>query len=105
MLHSVSDFCGEPVDNVEGDLGESRNIDVISLTEVNQGLCSAKKEIADIYRSPLNSCNSCLIEACFEKAFIVVLSEDLFGACARPLEACDSAISVVASSRSYWMLH
>jgi len=38
MLHLLSDVRGEPIKNVEGDLGESRNIDVIRLTEVNQGL-------------------------------------------------------------------
>ena len=38
MHHPKSDLCGESINNVEGDLGESRNIDVVRLTEVNQGL-------------------------------------------------------------------
>ena len=38
MHHPLSGLCGESINNVEGDLGESRNIDVIRLTEVNQGL-------------------------------------------------------------------
>jgi hypothetical protein len=80
MLHPVSCARGEPIKNVEGHLGESRNTDVIRLTEVNQGLSSAKKELAQECRSPLNPCSLYLIELRFEKALIVDLNEHTFGA-------------------------
>ena len=62
MLHPLSDARGESIKNVEGDLSESRNIDVIRLTEVNKGLSSAKKELALECRSPLNPCGLYLID-------------------------------------------
>ena len=80
MLHLLSDVRGEPIKNVEGDLGESRNIDVIRLTEVNQGLSSAKKELAQECRSSLNPCILYLIELRFKKASVVDLDEHTFGA-------------------------
>ncbi len=56
MHHPLSDLRGESIKNVEGGLGESRNIDVIRLTEVKQGLSSVEKEVALERRSPLNPC-------------------------------------------------
>ena len=46
MFHPISDLCGESIQNVQGNLGDASKIDVIGLTEVNQGLRSGEKELA-----------------------------------------------------------
>ena len=89
----MSNLRGVSIQYVECNLGKDSHINVVGLTEVYQGLLSAKEDIAR-YKTLYVFISRCLIfhDLCFKNLNVMHLSKYIVSACVKPLQARDAFI-------------
>ena len=103
-LHSIQKYplcnlCGESIQHVECDLGESRHVNIVGLAKVNQRLFGAKEDIALRNQLPV-VIFSRFHDLRFKNLFIVHLSKYIGSACPKSFKFSDATIYIIAANFS-----
>jgi len=95
--YPLSNLCGEPIQHVECDLGESRHVNIVGLAKVNQGLFGAKEEITLRIKLAV-LIFSCFHDLRFKNLLIVHLSKYIGSACPKSFKVGDAKIYLIAAN-------